>query len=81
MTENYFQKCLKAPSPILKLYNLIHGLAESSYHLGDRNIAHNTKLYNDDYYVLLLSSYSGHLKANTILTLFLEHLMSGIHSK
>ena len=72
--RNCFQKHLKTPSPILQPSNLIHGSAESSSQLGNDTIAHDTKLWDSNYYVLLLSDYSRHLKADVkVLCLFLEY--------
>ena len=54
---------------------MIHGSAESSFHLKNQNIAHNTELQDGEHYALSLSSYSGHLETDTkILSTSLKHL-------
>ena len=44
---------------------MIHGSAESSSHLGNQNIAHNTELWDGEHYTLSLSRYSEHLETDT----------------
>ena len=61
---------------VIKLSNLIYESAESFFQFKNNNITYNTKLWDDDYYVLLLSSYSRYLETNTkILFLSLKHLI------
>ena len=58
------------------LFNLIYELAELSSQFRNSNIAHNIKLQNSDYYILLLSDYSMHLKTNIkMFYLFFKHLI------
>jgi len=59
-------KSIQVPqAPMLGPLNMIHGSAESSSHLGNQNIAHNTELWDSEHYALLLSGYSGHLETDT----------------
>ena len=61
---------------VIKLSNLIYESAESFFQFKNNNITYNTELWNDDYNVLLLSSYSRYLETNTkILFLSLKHLI------
>ena len=47
---------------------------ESSFKMENGNITHDTELYDDDHYMLLLSGYSRHLEASTkMLSLSLKH--------
>ena len=63
-------------APMLGPLNIIHGSAESSSHLGNQNIAHNTEHWDGEYHALSLSGYSGHLETDTkILSTSLKHLI------
>jgi len=74
--ENASKSAQESQALILRPFNLTHGLAELSFQLGNRNITHSTKLWDGNYYMLLLSSYSKHLKTNAkILSLFLKYLI------
>jgi len=59
--------------PMLGLSNLIYRLAESTFQLGNENIAYDTELWDGNYHMLLLSGYSRHLETdNKVLSLFFE---------
>ena len=59
-------KSIQLPqAPILGPFNMIHRLAESSSHLGNQNIAHNTELCDGKHHALSLSGYVRHLETNT----------------
>ena len=45
-------------APILRLLNMIHGSAESSYLLENQNIAHNNKLWDGKHHTLYNTSLS-----------------------
>jgi len=62
-------------------FNMIHGSAKLFSQLRNGNIAHDTELWNSNYYMLLLSNYSRHIKTDTkMLSLFLKHLTYFIES-
>jgi len=66
----------RSQAPVIKLSNLIYESAESFFQFKNNNITYNTELWDDDYYVLLLSSYSRYLETNTkILFLSLKYLI------
>jgi len=55
------------------LSNLIYGSAELISQLENGNIAHDTELWDSNYYMLLLSGYSRHFETDDkVLSLFLE---------
>jgi len=61
--------------PMLGLFNMTHGLAESSSQLEIQNITDNTELWDGEHYVLSLSSYSRHLETDIkMLFSFLKYL-------
>ena len=56
-------------------YNLIHRSAELSFQLVNRNLTHDTELWNNNYYILSLFNYSRYLETNVkILSLSFEYL-------
>ena len=74
--ETVSKNIQRSQALVIKLSNLIYELAESFFQFKNNNITYNTKLWDDDYYVLLLSSYSRYLETNTkILFLSLKHLI------
>ena len=73
--ENVPKSTQLPQAPMLGPLNMIHGSAESSSHLGNQNIAHNTELWDGEHHALSLSGYSGHLETDTkMLSTFLKHL-------
>ena len=73
--ENVLKSTQLPQASILGPLNMIHGSAESSFQLGNQNIAHNNELWDGEYHALSLSGYSGHLETDTkILSTSLKHL-------
>ena len=63
--ENVPKSAQVPQASMLGPFNIIHGSAESSSHLGNQNITHNTELWDGEHHVLSLSEYSGHLETDT----------------
>ena len=63
--ENVPKSAQLPQAPMLGPLNMIHGSAESSSHLGNQNIAHNTELWDGEHHTLSLFGYFGHLETDT----------------
>jgi len=63
--ENVPKSTQMPQAPMLGPFNMIHGLAKSSFLLWIQNIAHNYELWDGEHHALPMSGYSEHLETDT----------------
>jgi len=63
--ENVPKSIQVSQASMLGPLNMIHGSAESSFHLGNQYITYNNELWDGEHHALSLSGYLGHLETDT----------------